>query len=89
MRTPEQAERVRRQDERLDRVWLRQGSKWYEAEKDDTRGGALAEHLEAQNNKQRQWIVKIRGSLGPKTARAAKRGGEACVQPKAGVYSER
>lgn len=43
--TPEKAERLRAEDERLDRQMLRHGPAWYEAEKDPTHGGALVEHL--------------------------------------------
>lgn len=45
--TPAQAERARQDDERLDRRMLRDGYPWSEVEKDDSRGGALPEHLEA------------------------------------------
>lgn len=47
MRTPEQAERIQRDWDRLDRKILRENPKWLEVEKDDTRGRALPEHLEA------------------------------------------
>lgn len=43
-RTPEQAARIRQEDERLDRRLMRSGYPWSEAEKDATRGGPLAEH---------------------------------------------
>jgi len=45
--TDEQMERIRREDERLDRAMLRQNAKWYDVEKDDSRGRALPEHMEA------------------------------------------
>lgn len=44
--TPERAEAARRDAERLDRRMLREGSAWRNVEKDDTRGGALPEHME-------------------------------------------
>ena len=46
MRTPEQAARIRQDDQRMDRAIMR-GRKWRDIEKDDSRGGALPEHLEA------------------------------------------
>jgi hypothetical protein len=46
MRTPDQAARIRKDNERIDRKMMRE-RKWREIEKDDTRGGALPEHLEA------------------------------------------
>lgn len=46
--TPEQAERIRREQERRDlRENWRQRPPWGEVEKDDTRGRALPEHMEA------------------------------------------
>ena len=47
MRRPEAAERIRKEDERLDLKWMRDGRPSREIEKDDTRGGALPEHYEA------------------------------------------
>ena len=44
MCTPKQAERRRREQERLDLRML-QGRKWYDVEKDDNRGRALPVHL--------------------------------------------
>lgn len=44
--SPRQAERIRKDDDRLDRKLLRSAHPWAEAEKDDTRGGALPEHLD-------------------------------------------
>lgn len=46
MRKPENAQRIRENDERLDRKVLKERP-WREIEKDDSRGGALPEHLEA------------------------------------------
>ena len=46
-RTPEHAARIREEDERLDRRLQRDGYPWSEVEKDQTRGRALPEHLEA------------------------------------------
>jgi hypothetical protein len=46
LRTPEQAARIRIDDERMDRRLNRTGYPWSAAEKDDTRGRALPEHLE-------------------------------------------
>src|SRR6266545_627232 len=40
------AQQVRAEDERLDRVAMRSRPAWYEAEKDDSRGAALPEHVE-------------------------------------------
>lgn len=45
--TPAQAARNRQDDERLDRQLMREGYPWSEVEKDDSRGRALPEHLEA------------------------------------------
>lgn len=48
MHTPEQAERLRKEAERLDLKWLHESpGKWAEIEKDETRGRALPEHYEA------------------------------------------
>jgi hypothetical protein len=44
---PKQAERNRSEHDRLDRVIRRENPKWSEIEKDDTRGRALPEHLDA------------------------------------------
>jgi hypothetical protein len=46
MRTPDEAARIRSEDERLDRLLLRSSERHYEIEKDATRGGALPEHKE-------------------------------------------
>lgn len=46
VRTPEQVAQLRAADERLDRQLLLSRPAWAECEKDDTRGGALPEHLE-------------------------------------------
>lgn len=46
MRTPDQAARMREDNQRMDRAIMRE-RKWREIEKDDSRGGALPEHLEA------------------------------------------
>jgi hypothetical protein len=42
---PEQAEFRRRDNERLDRVIMRENRRWSDVEKDDTRGRALPEHM--------------------------------------------
>lgn len=47
LHTPERAERMRLEDERLDQRLLRERPGWYENEKDDTRGGPLIDHLNA------------------------------------------
>lgn len=47
MRSPEDAARIRAEDDRLDRRLREKGHPWYEIERDETRGGALPEHLEA------------------------------------------
>jgi hypothetical protein len=46
MQTPEEAEFIRREEQRLDHQFLREGNKWMEIERDDTSGGALPEHKE-------------------------------------------
>lgn len=46
MRTPEQAERLRKEHERLDLKWNREGHKWHKIEEDETRGRCLPEHYE-------------------------------------------
>ena len=43
--TDQQAEHLRKEWDRLDRRMLREGQPWREIEKDDTRGGALPEHM--------------------------------------------
>jgi hypothetical protein len=50
----EQAERNRREHDRLDRVMRRDGYPWSEIEKDDTRGRALPEHLEAHEKARKE-----------------------------------
>jgi hypothetical protein len=52
MRTPNDAERVRAADERLDRRMLLQNPKWREVEKDDAAGGALPEHREGYEHRE-------------------------------------
>ena len=55
--TPERAAARRREDERLDRRMMREASphqKWFDVEKDDTRGRALPEHLEAHEKRKTQ-----------------------------------
>jgi len=47
MRTPEQATAIRKEDERIDIKWLHNNHKWNSIEKDDTRGRALPEHMQA------------------------------------------
>lgn len=47
MRTPEQAARIRKDDERMDRKMLTERHPWRNIEKDPTRGRALPEHMEA------------------------------------------
>lgn len=49
-RTPEQAARIRQEDERADRRLMRSGYPWSEAEKDATRGGPLPEHQDHHIN---------------------------------------
>ncbi len=44
--TPEAAARLRAEHDRLDRKLLRESPPWRESEKDDSRGGALPEHME-------------------------------------------
>lgn len=47
LNTPERAERMRQEDERLDQRLLREGRGWYENEKDDALGGPLIDHVNA------------------------------------------
>lgn len=47
LHTPERAERMRLEDERLDQRLLRDQPSWYENEKDDTLGGPLIDHVNA------------------------------------------
>lgn len=47
MRTPSQAARLREEHARLDQRMMRERAKWSDVEKDDSRGRALPEHLEA------------------------------------------
>ena len=44
---PDMAKARREQEDRLDQRILRAGRTWYEAEKDDSRGRALPEHVDA------------------------------------------
>lgn len=46
LHTPARAARIRAECDRLDRRLLQTGHRWSEAEKDDTRGRALPEHME-------------------------------------------
>jgi hypothetical protein len=45
--SPEHAAQIRADWDRLDRKMLREGAKWSNIEKDDSRGRALPDHLEA------------------------------------------
>lgn len=49
MRTPKHAAYLRQEAERLDQKWLmnKLSTSWRDIEKDDTRGGALPEHMQA------------------------------------------
>lgn len=47
VRTEKQMEWFRREDERLDRRLMRESHPWRDIEKDDSRGGALPEHMQA------------------------------------------
>lgn len=47
LHTPDQAEKIRRDNDRLDKKLLRDGYPWAEIEKDDSMGRALPEHREA------------------------------------------
>jgi hypothetical protein len=47
VRRPEMAERLRKEHERIDLKLMRDGYRWLEIEKDDSRGQALPEHYEA------------------------------------------
>jgi hypothetical protein len=47
LRSPEAAERIRQDNERLDRRLLAEGPKWFDVEEDDSRGRALPEHMTA------------------------------------------
>jgi hypothetical protein len=44
---PKHIAAIRRDLKRVDQVWRREGLKWSEVEKDDSRGRALPEHLDA------------------------------------------
>lgn len=46
--TPAHAESRRKDYDRLDQQFQRERPKWFEVEKDDSRGRALPEHMEAQ-----------------------------------------
>jgi len=43
---PERAEAIRKEYDRLDKRIMREGHPWRDIEKDDTRGGALPEHMQ-------------------------------------------
>lgn len=47
LHTPERAERMRQEDERLDQRLLRSGPAWFSNERDDTLGGPLIDHVNA------------------------------------------
>lgn len=47
VKSPAQARRIREGENRMDRELRREGHPWAEIEKDDTRGRALPDHLEA------------------------------------------
>lgn len=47
MMLSDRADYLRKEAERLDQQWLRRNPAWREIEKDDTRGGALPEHMQA------------------------------------------
>lgn len=51
LHTPERAERMRQEDERLDQRLLRSSPGWYDNEKDDTLGGPLIEHVNAHEKR--------------------------------------
>jgi len=46
MHTAERAAKLRADAKRLDQRWMREGHPWREIEKDDSRGGALPEHMQ-------------------------------------------
>lgn len=46
MHSKERADRYRAESSRLDKVMLREGRPWRDIEKDDSRGGALPEHMQ-------------------------------------------
>lgn len=50
LHSPENAARIRSDRERLDQRLMREGPKWSEVEKDDSRGRALPEHMQAAEN---------------------------------------
>lgn len=63
MRTPEDAKRIREENNRLDRrMMFERGewAKWSDVEKDDTRGRALPEHLEAHAKANETTLTKDR-----------------------------
>lgn len=47
MRTSSDAEALKNEQQRLDLLVLPERPTWYEHEKDESRGGALPEHLDA------------------------------------------
>lgn len=44
---PEHAEYRRQEEDRIDQRMLRENHKWFDIEKDDSRGGANAQHMQA------------------------------------------
>lgn len=46
VRTPQQAEAIRKREQDLDRRLTRESHPWYEVEKDESRGRALPDHME-------------------------------------------
>jgi hypothetical protein len=50
LRSPESAERLRKDLERLDQRLMREGHKWAEVDNDDSRGRALPEHMRVAEN---------------------------------------
>jgi hypothetical protein len=45
------SEQIRAEEERLDRVAMKSRPVWYEAEKNDSRGAALPEHVSDQTRR--------------------------------------
>ena len=52
-RSPEAAARIRQDMQRLDRRLMNESAKWSDVEKDDSRGRALPEHMQAAENARR------------------------------------
>lgn len=43
---PQHAEQARKEHDRLDKIFMRESPPWHDIEKDESRGGALPEHMQ-------------------------------------------